>query len=103
MLLIKTRSLKKPNALIHLNTDMLNQNADISLVCGSWLGVKIDCSFMLPGYHFERHDQSHTKGGVFAFIRHNLSYARLHPLGSDQFEILWLDFFVSPRVLLCLV
>ena len=103
MLLIKARSLKKPNARINLHTDMLNQNADICLVCEGWLGVKIDCSFMLPCYHLERHDQSHTKGGVFAFIRHNLSYARLHPLGSDQFEILCLDFFVSPRVLLCLL
>ena len=64
---------------------------------------------MLPGYHLERHDQSHknsnkqTGGGVCAFIRHNLTYARLHPLGSDQFKILWLDFFVSPRFLLCLL
>ena len=64
---------------------------------------------MLPGYYLERHDQSHTNsnkqtgGGVYAFIRHNLSYARLHALGSDQFEILWLDFFVSPRVLLLLL
>ena len=64
---------------------------------------------MLPGYHLERHDRSHknsnkqTGGGVCAFIRHNLSYARLHPLGSDQFEILLLDFFVSPRFLLCLL
>ena len=64
---------------------------------------------MLPGYHVERHDRSHknsnkqTGGGVCAFIRNNLSYARLHPLGSDQFEILWLVFFVSPRVLLCVL
>ena len=109
MLLINARSLKKLNALIHLHTDMLNQNVDFCLVCESWLGVNVDCSFMLPGYHLERHDRSHknynkqTGGGVCAFIRYNLSYERLHPLGSDQFEILWLDFFVSPRVLLCLL
>ena len=109
MLLINARSLIKPNALIHLHTDMLDQNVDICLVCESWLGVNVDYSFMLPGYHLERHDRSHknsnkqTGGGVCAFIRHNLSYAQLHPLGSDLFEILWLDFFISPRVLLCLL
>ena len=109
MLLINARSLKKPNALIHLHTDMLEQNVDICLVSESWLGVNVDYSFMLPGYHLERHDRSHknsnkqTGGGVCAFIRHNLSYAQLYPLGSDLFEILWLDFFISPRVLLCLL
>ena len=64
---------------------------------------------MLPGYHLERQNRSHknsnkqTGGGVLAFIRHNLSYARLHPLCSDQCENLWLDFFVNPRVLLYLL
>ena len=88
---------------------MLDQIVDICLFCESWLGVNVDYSFMLPGYHLERHDRSHkysnkqTGGGVCAFIRHNLSYARLHPLGSDLFEILWLDFFISPLVLLCLL
>ena len=59
LMLINARSVKKPNAVFHLSTDLAAQSIDWCFVTESWLDSDIDDIFIsIPNYNLFRSDRS---------------------------------------------
>ena len=58
-MLINARSVRKPNAVFHLSTDLAAQRIDWCFVTESWLKSDIDGIFIsIPNYNLFRCDRS---------------------------------------------
>ena len=71
---INACSLKKPNALQLLSTEVFSQDFDIAAVTETWLTKNIaDADISIPGYNLYRCDRIRRKGGgVCVFVRDSL-------------------------------
>ena len=98
LMLINARSVKKPNAVFHLSTDLAAQPIDWYLVTESWLNSDIDDIFIsIPNYTLLRCDRSaknskkNQVGGVCSYVRSNFLCIQIYPQDNEQFEVLWLE------------
>ena len=97
-MLINARSVKKPNAVFHLSTDLAAQSIDWRFVTESWLNSDIDDIFIsIPNYNLFRCDKSAKNskkkhgGGVCSYVRSNFLFTQIYPQDNEQFEVLWLE------------
>jgi len=57
-------SIAKPHAFDQLMVDVVSFNADVVVICESWLKQKHDSNlFSIPGYQLIRRDRSGRRGG----------------------------------------
>ena len=111
LMLINARSVKKPNAVFHLSTDLAAQSIDWCFVTESWQNSDFDDIFnSIPNYNLFRCDRSAKKskknhgGGVCSYVRSNFLCTQIYPQDNEQFEVLWLEIdILSLCALLCVV
>ena len=96
LMLINARSVKKPNAVFHLSTDLAAHSINWCFVTESWLNSDIDDIFIsIPNYTLFRCDRSAKNskknhgGGVCSYIRSNFLCTQIYHQDNEQFEVLW--------------
>ena len=110
-MLINARSVKKPNAVFPLSTDLASQSIDWCFVTESWLISDIDDFFISNlNYNLFRCDRSAKNskknhgGGVCSYVRSNFLCTQIHLQDNEQFEVLWLEIdIMSLCALICVV
>ena len=111
MLLINTRSVKKPNAVFHLSTDLAAQSIVWCFVRESWLNSNIvDIFISIPNYNLFRCDRSAKNSkknhgvGVCSYVRSDFLCTQIYPQDNKQFEVLLLEIDIkSLCALICVV
>ena len=107
---INAHSVRKPNAVFHLSTDLAAQSIDWCFVTESCLNSDIDDIFIsIPNYNLFRCDRSAKNSkktmevGMFLCSEQFLMYPDI-PSRQEQFEVLWLEIdIMSPCALICFV
>ena len=97
-MLINSRSVKKPNVVFLLSTDLAAQSIDWCFVTESWLNSDIEDYFIpIPNYKLLRCDRSAKNskknhgGGVCSYVRSNFLRTQIYPQDNEQFRVLWLE------------
>ena len=110
-MLINARSVRKPNAVFHLSTDLAAQSIDWCFGSESWLNSDIDAIFIsIPTYNLFRCDRSARNSkknhgvGVCYYVRSTFFCTQINTQDNGQFEVLWLDIdIMSLCALICVV
>ena len=95
ILFVNATSLAKPDALSHLQVDLLSYDVEIGLVAETWMkkSKHLDSMFSIDGYCLLRQDRPNRKGGgVLAYVKNDLLAERLSFLRScsnAKYEVLW--------------
>ena len=108
-MLINARSVKKPNAVFQLSTDLAAKSIDWCFVTESWLNSDIDNIFIsIPNYNLFRFDRSaknskkNHEGGVCSYVRSNFLCTQIYPQDNEQFEVVWFEIdIMSLCTLIC--
>ena len=110
MLLLNARSLKKPNAVFHLQTDFSPLAPDICCVTETWLNASTcDSLVRIANYNLIRRDQTNSDslkrsgGGVCAYLANFYEYQKIEPPGNEHCEILWLSIKIGNSTILLIV
>jgi len=92
-------SIAKPHAFDQLIVDVISFNADVVVICETWLKQKHDSNlFNIPGYQLICRDHSGRRGGgICTYIRSTyktgLLYFDLYHIPTDPlFELMWIDY-----------
>ena len=109
-MLINARSVRKPNAVFQLSTDLAEQSIDWCFVTELWQNSDIgDIFTSIPNYNLFRCDRSAKNSkknhgaGVFSYVRSNFLCTQIYPQDNEQVE-LWLKIDIMKLcALLCVV